>query len=156
MSNLTFDKLKRTRDEFNASFSSEEIEDANEFIKSAQRVHFHGLDSLINEPSIDNVQGKRCGPMPSILGGRIKFDAESGCRRYPKGLLPETRAAMDTLTDEELAQLVIWKDHLTGEFECVGFVGVDGMVTKWADERRALAVAAMEKQVRWEERNAKR
>jgi len=75
-------------------------------------------------------------------------------RAYPSGLLPETKDALDMLTDDEIAELTIWYDERTSEFAYVGFVGPGGKVTKWADERRALAIAQMEKQMRWEATHA--
>lgn len=108
---------------------------------------FPGLDDIITGIY-------RRNDNPTIMEGILEFDSKSGCRRYPPGLLPETREAMDTLTDEEIAQLKVWRDNVTNEFVCIGFEW-NGKVTKWADERRALAVAAMEKQIRWEEGNAR-
>lgn len=71
-------------------------------------------------------------------------------RSYPSGLPPDTIAALDSLTDNEIAMLTPWYYEGTGEFWCIGFVGPGGKVTKWADKKRAMALTQLERQIKLE------
>lgn len=107
---------------------------------------FPGLDTLINTGH----KTESDASLP-LVGGMIKLDLESGCRRYPSGLLPETRDALDRLSDDELAEIQIFRCVYTNEFVGVGFIGPAGLFCRWADLRRANVLMQLEKQIKYEE-----
>jgi len=71
-------------------------------------------------------------------------------RPYPRDISEKSREALDIFSDEELESLRAFYDVDTGGFEFLGFVGLGGKVTQFADPIKAEALAIIEEAYREE------
>jgi len=67
-------------------------------------------------------------------------------RGFP-GIPDHVHDALDAFTDEELAGLQAWYHDNSGLFQCVGFIGPGGKVTRYADPVRAAALEVLDNEM---------
>lgn len=63
---------------------------------------------------------------------------------YRETLPPNVKEALAVFTEEELGELKAFINQETGNFDCIGFVGPGGKVTKYANVEKYKALIILE------------